>query len=76
LIIEEIGTIQALLDSIKTLRDGSCKITFEVNPDNVDVLNRLMQKFLINQKLFTIAIVQTDGNDEPIETNNQAVAVV
>lgn len=56
--MEEIGAIQAILSSIKTAVDGSVKITFEVNPDNSDVINRLMSKFLIDQKLFTIAIVQ------------------
>ena len=63
MIIEEIGTIQALLDKISTLKDGSCRISFEVNPDNVTVINRLMQKFLLDQKLFTIAIVQHNEGD-------------
>jgi hypothetical protein len=56
----EIGSIEALLSSITTLKDGSCKISFEVNPENIQVINTLMSKFLINQKLFTLGIVQCD----------------
>ena len=60
--VEEIGTIQALLSAITTLKDGSCKVSFEVNPENIQVINKLMSKFLIGQKLFTIGIVQCDDN--------------
>ena len=62
--VEEIGTIEAIVSSITTLKDGSCKISFEVNPENIQVINRLMQKYLINERLFTIGIVQmTDGSN-------------
>jgi hypothetical protein len=61
-VVQEIGSIQALLSSITTLKDGSCKVSFEVNPDNVQVINHLMSKFLIGQKLFTLGIVQCDEN--------------
>ncbi len=68
MIVSEIGTIEALLSGITTLKDGSCKISFEVNPENIKVINILMSKFLIGQKLFTLGIVQCDdnrsGNDE------------
>ncbi|MEY3376078.1 MAG: hypothetical protein RL463_383 [Bacteroidota bacterium] len=68
MIYQEIGSIEALLTSITTLKDGSCKISFEVNPENIQVINTLMSKFLIGQKLFTLGIVQCDenrgGNDE------------
>jgi len=60
--VQEIGSIEALLSSITTLKDGSCKISFEVNPENIQVINTLMSKFLIGQKLFTLGIVQCDTN--------------
>jgi len=63
----EIGSIEALLSSITTLKDGSCKISFEVNPENIQVINTLMSKFLIGQKLFTLGIVQCDENRSEID---------
>jgi hypothetical protein len=62
MVYKEIGSIEALLSSITTLKDGSCKISFEVNPENIQVINTLMSKFLIGQKLFTLGIVQCDEN--------------
>jgi hypothetical protein len=68
----EIGTIEALLSSISTLRDGSVKITFEVNPDNQSVINKLMSCYLTDKKLFTLGIVQGEDyrgkNDGEIST--------
>jgi len=63
MIYQEIGSIEALLTSITTLKDGSCKISFEVNPENIQVINSLMNKFLVGQKLFTLGIVQCDENN-------------
>jgi hypothetical protein len=60
----EIGSIEALLSGITTLKDGSCKVSFEVNPDNISVINKLMSKYLIGEKLFTIGIVQSVNNRE------------
>ena len=57
--ILEIGTIEAILASIKTKVDGSCSLTFEVNPENVRTINKLMENYLVGNKLFTIAIVQS-----------------
>ncbi len=62
MVCQEIGSIEALLTSITTLKDGSCKISFEVNPENIQVINTLMSKFLVGQKLFTLGIVQCDEN--------------
>ena len=64
MVVQEIGSIQALLSSITTLKDGSCKVSFEVNPENIQVINTLMSKFLIGQKLFTLGIVQCDDNKD------------
>ena len=61
---QEIGTIEAILVSITTLKDLSCKISFEINPDNIQVINKLMQNYLVDKRLFTIGIVQSIDKPE------------
>lgn len=56
--IEEVGAIQALLTGLTTLKDGSLKITFEVNPDEIKSINRLMELFLIDERLFCLGITR------------------
>lgn len=59
----EIGSIEALLTSVKTKVDGSCVISFEVNPTDIQVVNKLMQMYLIDKRLFTLGIVSNgDAN--------------
>lgn len=60
--MEEVGSVEALLVSVSTLKDGSCKISFEVNPSDIQVINRLMQLYLIDKRLFTLGIVQGESN--------------
>jgi hypothetical protein len=60
--VKEIGTTEALLSSISTLKDGSVKIAFELNPQNNEVINNLLNSYLKDQKLFTLGIVQSDYN--------------
>jgi hypothetical protein len=55
---EEVGAIEAIVSSITTLKDGSIKLSLELNPDNVQVINKLMTKYLNNERLFTIGIMQ------------------
>lgn len=59
---EEIGAIEAIVSSITTLKDGSIKLSLELNPDNVSVINKLMSKYLNNERLFTIGIMQCIEN--------------
>lgn len=61
--INSIGTFQAILSNISTKVDGSCKISFEVNPNDVSCVNKLMEKFLIGERLFTVAVVQGEENN-------------
>jgi hypothetical protein len=56
--IEEVGAIQALLTGMTTLKDGSLKITFEVNPSEIHAINRLMELFLIDERLFCLGITR------------------
>ena len=58
----EIGAINAILAGINTLKDGSVKITLEVNPDEQQVLNKLLNSYLTNQRLFTVAFIRMDDN--------------
>lgn len=59
---EEIGAIEAIIASINTLKDGSIKLSLELNPDNIEVINKLMSKYLNNERLFTIGIMQCVSN--------------
>jgi len=56
--IETVGAIQALLTGLTTLKDGSLKITFEVNPSEIHAINRLMELFLIDERLFCLGITR------------------
>jgi hypothetical protein len=58
--VQEIGAINAILSSIKTRVDGSVTLSFEVNPSEIEVINRLMQCYLLNHKLFTMALIKVD----------------
>jgi glutathione synthase/RimK-type ligase-like ATP-grasp enzyme len=62
--IESVGSCEALLSSMTTLRDGSLKVSFEVNPAEIKVINRLMELYLINEKLFTLGIARSAINKE------------
>ena len=56
--IESIGAIEALLSSITTKSDGSLKISFEINPSEVKTINRLMELYLIDERLFCLGITR------------------
>jgi hypothetical protein len=60
LVAQEVGAFNAILSRVSTKIDGSVSITFEANPEEVSVINRLMQLYLLNQRLFTVAVVQVD----------------
>jgi hypothetical protein len=56
--IETVGAIQALLTGLTALKDGSLKITFEVNPSEIHAINRLMELFLIDERLFCLGLTR------------------
>ncbi len=58
--MEEIGAINAILSAIKTRVDGSVSITIEANPSEIEVINKLMQSYLIDKRVFTVAFVRVD----------------
>ena len=54
---QEIGSINAILSGVRTKVDGSVAITFEANPQEINVVNKLMQAFLMNERLFVVAFI-------------------
>ncbi len=58
--MEEIGAINAVLSAIKTRVDGSVTVTLEANPSEIEVINKLMQSYLIDKRLFTVAFIRVD----------------
>jgi hypothetical protein len=58
--MEQIGAINAILSAIKTRVDGSVSITIEANPSEIEVINKLMQSYLIDKRVFTVAFVRVD----------------
>lgn len=57
---ESIGSISVILTGIKTKVDGSVEIKLEANPSEQIVINKLLNKYLIGEKLFEIGIVAKD----------------
>lgn len=58
--MEEIGACNALLASISTKVDGSIKVTLEINPQDQEIISKLMRRFAINEKLLHIGFVGVD----------------
>lgn len=58
--VNEVGACQALLSSISTRVDGSITIKLEINPEDKDLVNKLMNSYLQDQKLFTVAFIRVD----------------
>jgi hypothetical protein len=56
----ELGACQALLSSISTRIDGSITIKLEINPEDRELVNKLMNSYLSDQKLFTVAFIRMD----------------
>jgi hypothetical protein len=54
---KEIGVCEAVLSSIKTRMDGSVTVALEINPDEKQTIKELMQAFLLDEKLMTVAFV-------------------
>ena len=55
--MEEIGACNALIYSIGTKADGSVKLVLEINPEDQKVIQKLMSRFLINEKLLQVGFV-------------------
>lgn len=55
--VKEIGSCEAILSGISTLKDGSVKVTLEVNPSDENLISRLMRAYLENEKLMQVAFI-------------------
>jgi len=54
----ELGACQAVLSGISTRVDGSVTIKLEINPEDQDLINRLMNCYLAGMKVFTVGFVR------------------
>jgi len=54
----ELGVCQAILSSINTRVDGSVTIKLEINPEDNALINKLMNAYLHDEKLLTVAFVK------------------
>lgn len=54
----EIGSCQAILSGISTKIDGSVKIILEINPDNQEILSKLLKSFATNEKLLQVGFLK------------------
>lgn len=57
---QEVGSINAILSGVRTKVDGSVSITLEANPQEIQVINKLLQLYLIDKRLFAVAFIQVD----------------
>lgn len=64
--MEDIGKISALLTKITTGRENSCNLSFEVNPENISVVNRLMERYLLGEVLYDISIAVPCGENRSV----------
>jgi flagellar biosynthesis/type III secretory pathway protein FliH len=56
----ELGACHAIIDGISTKVDGSCQIKLSVNPEDQEIINKLLKCFLSDQKLLMVAFVRVD----------------
>jgi len=60
--VKEIGSCEAILAGIATKIDGSVKITLEINPNDQELIGKLINCYLENRKLITVGFVEVlDG---------------
>jgi hypothetical protein len=60
MVIDDIGSCNAILRGIRTLVDGSISVSFEINPEDQQIISKLLNKYSLNKKLFTLGIVAVD----------------
>jgi len=58
--MNEIGSCNAILRSIKTTVDGSVQIQLEMNPDEKEIIMKLMGLFADNKKFMSVGFVSID----------------
>jgi hypothetical protein len=59
--MEEIGTCNAILRGVKTLVDGSIKVELEINPEDQEIISKLIKRFSLNKRLLTVAFIGVEN---------------
>lgn len=54
---DTIGVCQAIIAGISTKVDGSIVLKLEINPDNQEIISKLLQKWALNQRLLNVGLV-------------------
>ena len=55
--VTEIGSCTAIVNTISTTRDGGYKLTLELNPEDRQVINKLMDRYGVGKKVVQLGIV-------------------
>ena len=58
----EIGSCMAIISAISTTRDGGYKLVLEVNPEDQEVINRLMRRYGENKKVLQIGVLGVEDD--------------
>jgi hypothetical protein len=59
--MDEIGTCNAILRGVKTLVDGSIKVELEINPEDQEIISKLIKRFSLNKRLLTVAFIGVEN---------------
>lgn len=55
--LDTIGVTQAIIAGISTKVDGSIVLKLEINPDNQEIISKLLQKWALNERLLNVGLV-------------------
>jgi hypothetical protein len=56
--MKEIGNLDCIISSIKTRVDGSVAITLDALPEDKDTINKLMNRYLADDRRVYVAFVE------------------
>ena len=57
---DTIGVCRAIISGISTKIDGSILLKLEINPDEQEIISKLLQKWAINKRLLNVGLVSVD----------------
>lgn len=58
--VVELGSCEAIIAGISTKIDGSIKLTLEVNPNDEELISKLIRRYAQNKKLVQIGLIGID----------------
>jgi hypothetical protein len=59
--IQEIGSCEAILSGVSTKVDGSVKVTLEINPNDQELIGKLINAYLQNDRLLTVGFIKASN---------------